>query len=116
MFGRACIGYADCGADHGWHINYRGRYVTVAVWCRGTLIASKEDLSVQHGDICHSTEQCYPIVPSFLFLCLPSSLAVVPHLGGDQQKREKEGAGGGLLYKSVNLAVLSEQLPCRADV
>ena len=50
-----CVCYADCTADHGWHINYRGRYVAAVVGRDGTLIASKEDLSVRHGDICHST-------------------------------------------------------------
>lgn len=43
------------------------RYVAAGVGRNGTLIASKEDLSVQHGDICHSMGRCYPILPSFCF-------------------------------------------------
>lgn len=64
---RVCGGYADCRVDHGWHINYRERYVAAVVGRDGTLIASKEDLSIQHGDICHSMGQCYPFLPSFCF-------------------------------------------------
>lgn len=94
------------------------RYEAAGVGRDGTLIASKEDLSVQHGDICHSMGQCYPILPLFLSLFHRFSLAAVSHLDGDQQTegKETESRRRLLLCKSVNLAGWSEQLPRRADV
>lgn len=112
------ISYADWIADHGSHINYRQRYVAAVVGRDGTLITSKEDLFDLHGDICHSMEKCYPVLPSF---CGSSSISVrlacpiwmATSEQGQGKKVGEEPAAGDM---SVNLAVWTEQHRHRADV
>lgn len=85
------VRYANCRANHLWHINYRKRCAPSVLGWNGTLIATKEDLSVQHWDICQSVGQC----SLFLILFHDISLAGMSHLAGNQQtgsRRERTAA------------------------